>query len=262
MLKRRLIPKLQLRTMPVGEQNKAVLVTTQRFDRETRMGDPVSQAKIFQAQSADELLFLGLDARAQGVAYLCDIIERVAEEVFMPLTVGGGIRRIEEIGLLLRAGADKVSINSSALEDPSILRAAADRFGSQCIVASIDYRVNSDGSTIVHSDGGRVPTKYDATRWAVCCAAAGAGEILLTCIDRDGTLGGLDLVHIREVAKAVDIPVIAAGGCGTATHFVEGFLTGAADAIAAGTFFSRQDQTPLQLRAHIRNAGIAVRMAP
>lgn len=260
MLKRRLIPKLQLRSVRIGKVERMVLVTTVQFNQTIQVGDPISQAKIYQAQMADELVFLDLDATTQGRPTMAGIVEKAAGEIFMPLTVGGGVRSIEDFRALLRCGADKISINTAAVEDPMLISRASDTFGAQCVVVGIDYRRTADGHYIVLTRGGTQATGLDPVAWAETCAQRGAGEILLTSIDRDGTCVGLDIELTRRVAGAVSIPVITSGGCGTATHFVEAFSGGRADAVAAGTFFCHKDQTPLQTRARIRNADIPIRL--
>lgn len=257
MLKRRIIPKLMLRASRLG--GRPALVTTVGFGRWVEIGQPVSQAKVFQAQMADELILLDLDAEHHGLEVLAGVMERVAREVFMPFTAGGGVRSVEDFRTLLSHGADKVSINSAALADPSLIQRAADVYGSQCVVVSIDHRTTPEGPR-VFSRNGREATKYDPVTWAREAERLGAGEILLTSIDRDGTGQGLDVDTLRKVTDAVSIPVIASGGCGLARHFVEGFLTGAADAVAAGNFFSLRDQNLMQTRAHIANAGIPIRV--
>ncbi|MBI3096125.1 MAG: imidazole glycerol phosphate synthase subunit HisF [Rhodocyclales bacterium] len=259
MLKRRLIPKLQLRSMRLGNADRMVLVTTVRFDQTVQVGDPISQAKVYQAQMADELIFLDLDATLQGRPTMAGIVERAAEEIFMPLTVGGGVRSLDDFRKLLRHGADKVSINTAAVESPELIERAADAFGAQCVVVSIDFSRTNEGRYSVFTRGGKHDSGLDPVEWARTCARRGAGEILLTSIDRDGTRAGLDVETTRRVASEVSVPVIASGGCGTAAHFVEGFSEGMADAVAAGTFFSLKDQTPLQIRARIGNAGIPIR---
>lgn len=260
MLKRRLIPKLQLRSVRLGSTERMVLVTTIRFKQTIQVGDPISQAKIYQAQMADELVFLDLDATTQGRPTMTSIVETVAGEVFMPLTVGGGVRSIEDFRTLLLCGADKISINTAAVEDTNLITRASDTFGAQCVVVSIDYRRADDGRYSVFTCGGTRDTGLDPVAWAKTCAQRGAGEILLTSIDRDGTCTGLDIELTRRVANAVSIPIITSGGCGAASHFVEAFSEGLADAVAAGTFFCLKDQTPLQTRARINNAGIPIRL--
>ena len=259
MLKRRLIPKLLLRSMRLGNADRMTLVTTVRFDQTVQVGDPISQAKIYQAQMADELIFLDLDATFQGRPTMAGIVERAAEEIFMPLTVGGGVRSLDDFRTLLRHGADKVSVNTAAVESPDLIERAADAFGAQCVVVSIDFRRTNDGRYSVFTRGGRHESGLEPGEWAQAGARRGGGEILRTSIDRDGTRAGLDVEMTRRVAAEVSVPVIASGGCGTAAHFVEGFSKGMADAVAAGTFFCLKDQTPLQIRARIGNAGIPIR---
>lgn len=256
MVKRRLIPKLQLK----ARRGRPILVTTQSFATIIEVGDPVSQAKIYEAQMADELLFLDLEASIEGRLARVDVIGETAAEIFMPFTVGGGVRSLADVRLLLSSGADKVAINTAAVETPDLINAAAEKFGSQCVVLSIDYRKRDDGSYGVWTRGGRTATHWDPLAWAMEGERRGAGEILLTSIDRDGTREGLDIQLTRRVVDNVSVPVIASGGCGSAAHFVEGFLAGGADAIAAGTYFCFKDENPMQSRARILNASIPVRM--
>lgn len=258
MLKRRLVPKLMMRESRLGGQRLA-LVTTLRFDKTVEVGDPVSQAKVFQAQAADELVFLDLDAGKHPLDVLAGVLRRVTRDVFMPFTVGGGVRSTDDFRTLLANGADKVSVNTAALEEPGLIGEAADTYGAQCVVLSIDYRLTPEGPR-VFTHNGRRDAGLDAVAWAREGARRGAGEILLTCIDRDGTGRGLDVATVRRVSEAVSVPVIASGGCGLARHFVEGFLEGRADAVAAGNFFSLRDQNLMQTRAHIRNAGVPIRL--
>lgn len=260
MLKRRLIPKLQMKTSTHGRSDRKVLVTTIQFKETLEIGDPVSQAKIYEAQAADELIFLDLDASAEYRKPILEMIRRAAEEIFMPFTVGGGVQSIDDFRDLLSSGADKVSINSAAAKTPDLINEASDVFGAQCVVLSIDYRTAENGNSRVWIHGGRIETELDPVAWAVEGEKRGAGEILLTSIDRDGMRCGLDLDLIRRVAEAVSIPVIASGGCGAASHFVEGFQLGKADAVAAGTYFCFKDENPMQTRSQIRNAGIPIRM--
>lgn len=259
MLKRRLIPKLQLRQGTLGAVRRMVLVTTVQFREVIMIGDPVSQAKIYESQAADELIFLDLDASTENRSPMLDIVRRAAEEIFMPFTVGGGVRAVADFRALLSAGADKVSVNSAAVESPELINAAAEAFGAQCVVLSVDYRREPDGRYRVFTHGGRQATELDPVAWAAEGVRRGAGEILLTSIDRDGRRCGLDVELTRRVAAAVPVPVITAGGCGLASHFVEGFQAGA-DAVSAGTFFCFKDQNPMQVRAHIRNGGFPIRL--
>lgn len=260
MLKRRLIPKLQLKSRQLGSVRRSVLVTTVNFADVLEIGDPVSQAKIYEAQAADELILLDLDSAAPRDEAVLRVLRRIAEEIFMPFTVGGGVATVDDFRILLSAGADKVSVNTAAVADPGLLDAAARRFGAQCVVVAIDYRRHADGRYEVFVEGGRRSTGLDPVQWAKEVVARGAGEILLTAIDRDGSRAGLDVELTRRVVEAVDVPVVTSGGCGLARHFVEGFSEGGADAVASGTFFSFKDQNPMQTRAHIKNAGIPIRI--
>jgi cyclase len=260
MLKRRLIPKLQMKASRFGSSTRMVLVTTYQYGDVIEIGDPVSQAKIYEAQAADELIFLDLDAFANNRATMVDVVKRAAEEIFMPFTVGGGVRSIEDFRKLLSNGADKVSVNSAAVEKPDLIDKASAMFGAQCVVLSIDYCKEEDGQYRVWTRGGKVKTHLNPVEWAMEGERRGAGEILLTSIDRDGTRRGLDVELTRLVVESVSIPVITSGGCGLAAHFVEGFIVGKAAAVAAGTYFCFQDQNPMQTRAHIKNAGIPIRL--
>lgn len=260
MLKRRLIPKLQMRAVTVGGRRNMVLVTTIRFGDYVEIGDPVSQAKIYQAQAADELIFVDLDASVENRENMVEIVRKAAEEIFMPFTVGGGIRSIGDFRKMLSNGADKVSINTAAVETPNLIDEAAAVFGAQCVVLSVDYRRAPEGRSEVLVRGGKQRTGLDPVAWAVEGERRGAGEILLTSIDRDGTRSGLDIEMTRRIADAVSIPVITSGGCGLAAHFVEGFLAGKADAVSAGTYFCFKDENPMQTRSQIRNAGIPIRL--
>ncbi|WP_029460210.1 imidazole glycerol phosphate synthase subunit HisF [Solidesulfovibrio alcoholivorans] len=259
MLKRRIIPKLQMRASRFAKKPRMVLVTTRGFGETVEIGDPVSQARIYEAQAADELVFLDLDASADNRSTVIDVVRRAAEEIFMPFTVGGGVRTVEDFRVLLANGADKVSVNTAALERPELITEASAAFGAQCVVLSVDYRRDPDGADRVYARGGAQATGLDPAQWAARGEALGAGEILLTCIDRDGSREGLDLEGCRRVAAAVSVPVIVSGGCGAAAHFVEGFARGGADAVAAGTYFSFKDENILQIRSRIVNAGIPVR---
>jgi cyclase len=260
MLKKRLIPKLQMKASRFGPKPRMVLVTTIQFGDFVEIGDPVSQAKIYEAQAADELIFLDLDACAENRETLTGVVSKAAEEIFMPFTVGGGVKSTADFRKLLSNGADKVSINTAAVENPGLINAASDIFGAQCVVLSIDYRTNGRDQNRVWIKGGEVETGLDPVQWAVEGQKRGAGEILLTSIDRDGTRRGLDLELTRKLADAVSIPVIASGGCGLASHFVEGFVTGKADAVSAGTYFCFKDENPMQTRSQISNANIPIRL--
>lgn len=260
MLKRRLIPKLQMRTSRFGSINKMVLVTTIQFRETIEIGDPVSQAKIYEAQAADELIFVDLDASVDNRETMVSVVRRAAEQIFMPITVGGGVSSIADFQRLLDNGADKVSINTAAVEQPDLINEASEMFGAQCVVLSIDYRHNGMDSYSVWVRGGRIKTNLDPVKWAIEGTKRGAGEILLTSIDRDGTRQGLDVELTRRVVESVPVPVITSGGCGLTAHFVDGFVKGKADAVSAGTYFCFKDENPMQCRAQIKNAGIPIRL--
>lgn len=237
-----------------------VLVTTVRFRETIEIGDPVSQAKIYEAQAADELIFVDLDASMQNRETMVDVVRKAAEEIFMPFTVGGGVRSLPDFRRLLSNGADKVSVNTAAVETPDLINQASDMFGAQCVVLSIDYRRDAQGNYTVWTQGGIHDTGFDPFDWAREGEKRGAGEILLTSIDRDGLRQGLDIELTRRIVESVGIPVITSGGCGLAAHFIDGFLKGKADAVSAGTYFCFKDENPMQTRAQIRNAGIPIRL--
>src|SRR5690554_161536 len=227
-------------------------------------GDPVEIAKRYNEQGADELTFLDITATHEGRATTVHTVEKIAGEVFIPLTVGGGIRTVEDIRTMLNAGADTVSINSAAVFNPDFVKAASDRFGAQCIVVAIDAkRVSAEGETPrweIFTHGGRKPTGIDAVKWAARMAQYGAGEILLTSMDRDGTKNGFDLGVTRTVSDAVNIPVIASGGVGNLDHLVDGVLKGHADAVLAASIFHFGEYTIQQAKERMRAAGIEVRL--
>ena len=222
-------------------------------------GDPVAAAQAYDAQGADELVFLDITASHEGRAIMLDVVRRTAEGIYMPLTVGGGIRGVDDIRTLLRAGADKVSLNTAALEHPQVIREAAERFGSQCIVVAIDAK-RSNGGWTVYSHGGRRPANREAVAWAREAEGLGAGEILLTSMDRDGTQDGYDLELTREVAEAVSVPVIASGGVGTLEHLREGLVEGKADAALAASIFHFGTHTVRDAKAYLRDRGVPVRL--
>jgi len=222
-------------------------------------GDPVEIAARYDGEGADELCFLDITASSDERDILLNVIEAVAERVFIPLTVGGGVRRVEDVRRLLNAGADKVSINTAAVQDPQLVRAASGIVGNQCIVVAIDAKRRSTGWE-VYTHGGRKPTGVDAVAWARRMEAAGAGEILLTSMDRDGTRDGFDLALTRAVADAVGVPVIASGGVGSLEHFADGVIEGHADAVLAASVFHFGDFTVRAAKEHMRRRGIEVRL--
>jgi len=222
-------------------------------------GDPVENAKVYDQQGADELAFLDITASHEKRDILIDIVRRTAEEIFIPLTVGGGVRRLEDIRGLLKAGADKVSINTAAVKDPTFVERAAKRFGSQCIVIAIDAKRKGE-SWEVFTHGGRTPTGIDAIQWAKRMDELGAGEILLTSMDRDGTKDGYDIELTRTISGQVGIPVIASGGVGTLEHLYEGLVYGKADAVLAASIFHYREYTISQVKTFLKEKGVTVRL--
>jgi len=251
MLKKRLIPVLLL-------QNCRMVKTIQ-FDKIRDVGNPVTAAKIYDAQIADELVFLDINATVEGKEAVKEIINRVTEECFMPFAVGGGVKTLKDIQELLRIGADKVIINSAAVEDPDFIKKAAEKFGSANIVVSIDYKINNNGEKEVFIHRGGKPTGLDPVKWAKKVELFGAGEIILTSIDREGTMTGYDLNTLKEVTKAVNIPVIANGGVGTLIHLKEGLTTGNASGVAAASIFHFTDQSPIKARQFLANEGVNIK---
>ena len=223
-------------------------------------GDPVEIAARYNEQGADELTFLDITATSDGRDLILPIIEAVASQVFIPLTVGGGVRTVDDVRRLLNAGADKVSFNSAAVADPDVIRAASERYGAQCIVVAIDAKRRADGAGWeVYTHGGRKNTGLDAVDWARRMAAQGAGEILLTSMDRDGTQSGFDLALTRAVSNAVPVPVIASGGVGSLDHLADGVTEGGADAVLAASIFHYGSFTVAQAKARMAERGIPVR---
>jgi imidazole glycerol-phosphate synthase subunit HisF len=252
MLAKRIIPCLDIKD---GRVVKGV-----NFINLRDAGDPVEQARLYDEQGADELVFLDISATHEGRKTTLDLVGRVADTVFMPLTVGGGIRTVEEMHALLLAGADKVSVNSAAVRQPELLSEGAARFGAQCVVLAIDAR-RSDTRWEVYVNGGRVPTGLDAVEWAVRGVALGAGEILLTSMDADGTLAGFDLELTRTIAEAVSVPVIASGGAGTVSHFAQVLTQGKADAALAASLFHDGKLKVAEVKRELQKQNIPVRIA-
>lgn len=251
MLSKRIIPCLDV---AAGRVVKGV-----NFVNLRDAGDPVEVARRYDEEGADELAFLDIRASIETRGLLCDMIEAVADQVFIPLTVGGGVNTIEDIRALLNAGADKVSINTAGVKRPEFIAEASARFGAQCVVAAIDAKQCAVDAWQVVIHGGRTPTGLDAIDWAREVASLGAGEILLTSMDRDGAKTGFDLKLTRAVADAVDVPVIASGGVGSLEHLVDGIVRGGADAVLAASIFHYGEYTIAQAKAAMRGAGIEVR---
>jgi imidazole glycerol-phosphate synthase subunit HisF len=222
-------------------------------------GDPVEIAARYNEQGADELTFLDITATSDGRDLMLHMIEAVASQVFIPLTVGGGVRTVADVRRLLNAGADKVSFNSAAVADPEVIRAASDKYGAQCIVVAIDAKKHADGGWHVYTHGGRKDTGLDAVEWAKRVTTLGAGEVLLTSMDRDGTKIGFDLELTRAVADAVSVPVIASGGVGTLEHLADGITKGGADAVLAASIFHYGQHTVGEAKALMTSRGIPVR---
>jgi cyclase len=222
-------------------------------------GDPVENAKVYDQQGADEIAFLDITASFEKRNILIDIVRRTAEEIFIPLTVGGGVRSLEDIRRLLKAGADKVSINTAAVKDPNLVEKASKRFGSQCIVIAIDAKRRGEGWE-VYTHGGRMPTGTDAVLWAKRMEEMGAGEILLTSMDRDGTKDGYDIELTRTISEKVSIPVIASGGVGNLEHLYEGLVLGKASAVLAASIFHYREFTISQVKSYLKERGVIVRL--
>ncbi len=250
MLAKRIIPCLDVKE---GRVVKGV-----NFVNLIDAGDPVENAKVYDEQEADELVFLDITASYEKRNIMIDVVKRTAEEVFMPLTVGGGVRNLDDIRNLLNAGADKVSINTAAVKNPEIIREGAKLFGSQCIVVAIDAK-RKGNSWEVYIHGGRTPTGIDAVEWARRVVDLGAGEILLTSMDKDGTKSGYDIELTRTISEAVPIPVIASGGAGKKEHFYEGFVEGKADAVLAASVFHFREISIPELKQYLRKRGVWVR---
>jgi cyclase len=248
------------RVIPCLDVTAGRVVKGVRFVDLVDAGDPVELAGRYDAEGADELTFLDITASSDARDTMVDLVARTAERVFIPFTVGGGVRSAEDGRRLLRAGAEKVAVNTAALERPELISDLATEFGAQCVVVAIDARSRADGrGWTVFTHGGRQETDLDAVAWAERCAQSGAGEILLTSMDRDGTRQGFDLPLTRAVVDAVNVPVVASGGVGTLEHLVEGAVVGGADAVLAASIFHRREHTVAEAKAHLAAAGLTVR---
>ncbi|MFY0680571.1 MAG: imidazole glycerol phosphate synthase subunit HisF [Thalassovita sp.] len=253
MLKTRIIPCLDVAE---GRTVKGV-----NFVDLIDAGDPVEQARAYDAAGADELCFLDIKATHENRGTMFDVVSRTAEQCYIPLTVGGGVREVQDVRNLLLAGADKVSFNSAAVANPNVIADSADQFGSQCIVCAIDAKTVSPGKWEIFTHGGRKPTGIDAVEFAQLVAQKGAGEILLTSMDRDGTRAGFNLPLTRAISDAVDVPVIASGGVGTLDHLVEGVTKGGASAVLAASIFHFGDYSIREAKEHMAAAGIPMRFS-
>ena len=252
MLAKRIIPCLDVRN---GKVVKGV-----NFQGIQDVGDPVECAAEYNRQGADELVFYDITASHEGRGVILDVVRRAAQQVFVPLTVGGGISTIDDFRETLRAGADKVSINSSAVKNPKLIAEAADIFGSQCVVVAIDAKRQEDGHWSIYKNGGRVDMQMDAVEWAMKAEKLGAGEILLTSMDCDGTKAGYDIELTRTIAENVSIPVIASGGAGNMEHFYDAFTEGKADAALAASLFHYKEMEIRDLKKYLAGKGISVRL--
>ncbi len=254
MLAKRIIPCLDVKDGRVVKGTK--------FLELRDAGDPVEVARVYDKEGADELCFLDITASHENRGTILDVVSRTAEEVFMPLTVGGGIRNLDDIRNLLNAGADKVSINTAAVNDPEFVKRAAERFGSQCIVVAIDAKRQGSGVSTLKgiNHGGRKPTGLDAIEWAKKMEGFGAGEILLTSMDRDGTKDGYDIELTKSVSEAVGIPVIASGGVGNPEHICQGFIEGKADAALAASIFHYKEYSIRQVKDYLKERGVEIRL--
>ncbi len=249
------------RIIPCLDVNNGRVVKGVNFVDLKDAGDPVEIGRAYDREGADELVFLDITASSDARQTVVDMVRRVAETVFIPFTVGGGIRTVEDFSALLREGADKISINSSAINTPGLISDAADKFGSQCVVVAIDAKRRADGSGWnIYKNGGRIDVGIDALEWAAKVEKLGAGEILLTSMDCDGTKAGYDLELTRAVAEAVSIPVIASGGAGNLEHFKEALTDGKADAALAASLFHYKELEIREVKKYLREQGISVRM--
>lgn len=249
------------RIIPCLDVKNGRVVKGVNFINFTDAGDPAEVGAAYDRSGADELVFLDITASSDARATAVEMVRRVAEKVFIPFTVGGGIRTVEDFRAILREGADKVSVNSAAIMNPNLISEAADKFGSQCVVVAIDAKRRTDGKGFtIYKNGGRVDMGIDAVEWAIKAEKLGAGEILLTSMDGDGTKAGYDLELTRAVAENVSIPVIASGGAGTMAHFYEAFTEGKAEAALAASLFHFKEMEITDLKRYLRDRGISVRL--
>ncbi len=251
---------LTKRVIPCLDVHDGRVVKGVNFENLKDAGDPVEIAKEYNRQKADELVFLDITASSDDRGIMRDVVARTAEQVFIPLTVGGGIRTIEDFRQILKCGADKISVNSAAIKDPELINKAADKFGSQCVVVAIDAKRTEDGSYDVYLNGGRVNTGMDALRWAEEVVQRGAGEILLTSMDADGTKNGYSIELTALIANNVNVPVIASGGAGKLEHFAEVIQKAGASAVLAASLFHYKELEIAQVKEYLQEQGIPVRI--
>lgn len=250
------------RIIPCLDVNNGRVVKGTNFVNLKDAGDPVEVARIYDKEGADELVFLDITASSDAREIKADMVRRVAETVFIPFTVGGGIRTVDDFKMILREGADKVAVNTAAIMNPTLISEAADKFGSQCVVVAIDAKKRADGSGWnIYKNGGRVDMGIDAVEWAIKAQQLGAGEILLTSMDGDGTKAGYDILLTRKVAESVSIPVIASGGAGTLAHFYEALTDGKADAALAASLFHFRELEINEVKKYLKEKGISVRLS-
>lgn len=259
-MKSKFLTGLTKRIIPCLDVDKGRVVKGTKFLNLRDAGDPVEVAKRYDKENADEIVFLDITASHERRKTIIDVIKKTAENVFMPLTVGGGIRNLDDIREILKAGADKISINTAAVENPEFIGASAKKFGSQCVVVAIDAKKCDKNKWAVYTYGGRKPTDIDAVKWAKKVEKLGAGEILLTSMDKDGTKNGYDIELTRKISEAVKIPVIASGGAGTKEHFYEAFTNGKADAALAASLFHYKELSIKKLKKYLSQKGVAVRI--
>ncbi len=253
---------LTTRIIPCFDVDNGRVVKGISFVELRDAGDPVELAKVYDAEGADELVFLDITASSDNRTTTYDMVARTADEVFIPFTVGGGVRSDLDVRVLLELGADKVSLNSAAVADPKLVSVCSERFGAQCIVVAIDAKSTGKGSWEVYTHGGRKPTGLDAVAWAKRAVELGAGEILLTSMDADGHKHGYDLPLMRAISEAVEVPVVASGGCGTPQHMVDAVIEGKADAVLAASIFHFGEYSIQATKRHMAAQGVAVRLAP
>lgn len=252
---------LTKRIIPCLDVNMGRVVKGVNFVNLKDVGDPVEIAEFYNKEGADELVFLDITASSEGRKTMIDVVKRTAEKVFIPLTVGGGISGLEDIKNILRAGADKVSLNSAAIRNPQLVKEASDRYGSQCVVVAVDAKIREDKSGwTVYINGGRIDTGLDAIEWVKKAEELGAGEILLTSMDADGTKAGYDIALTKAVTEAVNVPVIASGGCGKIEDFYEVFAESGADAALAASLFHYRELSIKEVKSYLKEKGISVRI--